>query len=92
MSDQTIDDFEVDAIARRCIIAGFIGFAVDFFDIYLPAMVLTPVITYFEPKDLSTTATTTIYYFTVATTFARPSLRRDHLRSLAIRSAAALSQ
>jgi hypothetical protein len=36
-----------EAVARRCIIAGFIGFAVDFFDIYLPAMVLTPVITYF---------------------------------------------
>jgi MFS family permease len=30
--------------------------------------VLTPVITYFEPKGLSTAATTTIYYFTVATT------------------------
>jgi MFS family permease len=57
-----------EVAARRCIIAGFIGFAVDFFDIYLPAMVLTPVITYFEPKGLSATATTTIYYFTVATT------------------------
>ncbi|MGD0432571.1 MAG: MFS transporter [Acetobacteraceae bacterium] len=66
MSDQMISDTAVNAIARRCIIAGFIGFAVDFFDIYLPAMVLTPVITYFEPKDLSTTTTTTIYYFTVA--------------------------
>jgi MFS family permease len=68
MSDELIADPGVNAIARRCIIAGFIGFAVDFFDIYLPAMVLTPVITYFEPKDLSTTTTTTIYYFTVATT------------------------
>ncbi|HEX3996488.1 MAG TPA: MFS transporter, partial [Acetobacteraceae bacterium] len=68
MSDRTIADPAVDAIARRCIIAGFIGFAVDFFDIYLPAMVLTPVITYFEPKGLSETTTTTIYYFTVATT------------------------
>jgi MFS family permease len=57
-----------NGIARRCITAGFIGFAVDFFDIYLPAMVLTPVITYFEPKGLSTATTTTIYYFTVATT------------------------
>jgi MFS family permease len=57
-----------EAVARRVIIAGFIGFAVDFFDIYLPAMVLTPVITLFEPKGLSSTATTTIYYFTVAVT------------------------
>jgi MFS family permease len=59
---------EPEAVARRVIIAGFIGFAVDFFDIYLPAMVLTPVITYFEPQGLSTKATTTIYYFTVAAT------------------------
>jgi MFS family permease len=54
--------------AARVIFAGFIGFAVDFFDIYLPAMVLTPVMTIFEPKGLSATATTTIYYFTVAVT------------------------
>lgn len=68
MSSNAISGASAEAAARRCIIAGFIGFAVDFFDIYLPAMVLTPVITYFEPKGLSTTATTTIYYFTVATT------------------------
>lgn len=54
--------------ARRAIVAGFIGFAVDFFDIYLPAMVLTPVMALFEPKGLSATVTTTIYYFTVAAT------------------------
>jgi MFS family permease len=58
----------VETVARRVILAGFIGFAVDFYDIYLPAMVLTPVITLFEPKGLSSTATTTIYYFTVAVT------------------------
>ena len=45
----------------------------DFFDIYLPALVLAPVMTYFEPKGLSPTATTTIYYFTiVATLLGRP--------------------
>ena len=60
--------YQPEAVARRVIIAGFIGFAVDFFDIYLPAMVLTPVITLFEPKGLSSAATTTIYYFTIATT------------------------
>lgn len=54
--------------AVRVILAGFIGFAVDFFDIYLPAMALTPVMSYFEPSGLSATTTTTIYYFTVATT------------------------
>jgi MFS family permease len=59
---------KLPASARRVILAGFIGFAVDFFDIYLPAMVLTPVMGYFEPSGLSATTTTTIYYFTVATT------------------------
>ena len=59
--------------ARRAIFAGFVGFAVDFFDIYLPALVLAPVMAYFEPKGLSSTATTTIYYFTiVATLLGRP--------------------
>lgn len=59
--------------ARRAIVAGCIGFAVDFFDIYLPALVLVPVMSYFEPKGLSSTATTTIYYFTiVATLLGRP--------------------
>lgn len=67
MSTALVSD-NPEAVARRVIIAGFIGFAVDFFDIYLPAMVLTPVITLFEPKGLSSAATTTIYYFTVAVT------------------------
>ena len=60
-------------LARRAIFAGFVGFAVDFFDIYLPALVLAPVMGYFEPQGLSATATTTIYYFTVvATLLGRP--------------------
>ncbi|HVC61171.1 MAG TPA: MFS transporter [Acetobacteraceae bacterium] len=59
--------------ARRAIVAGFVGFAVDFFDIYLPALVLVPVMGYFEPKGLNSTVTTTIYYFTiVATLLGRP--------------------
>ena len=59
--------------ARRTIVAGSVGFAVDFFDIYLPALVLVPVMSYFEPRGLSSTASTTIYYFTiVATLLGRP--------------------
>jgi MFS family permease len=54
--------------ARRTIIAGCIGFAVDFFDIYLPILAMAPVIGYFEPKGLSPAATTTIYFFTFAAT------------------------
>ena len=59
--------------ARRTVLAGFIGFAVDFFDIYLPVLALAPVIGYFEPPGLSSTASTTIYFFTFAATlFGRP--------------------
>lgn len=54
--------------ARRAVLAGCIGFAVDFFDIYLPVLVLAPVITYFEPKGLSSATSTTIYFFTFAAT------------------------
>jgi MFS family permease len=59
--------------ARRAVFAGCIGFAVDFFDIYLPVLALAPVIRYFEPQGLSATASTTIYFFTFAATlFGRP--------------------
>lgn len=54
--------------ARRTILAGCIGFAVDFFDIYLPILAMAPVISYFQPKGLSPAATTTIYFFTFAAT------------------------
>ncbi|MGH7044019.1 MAG: MFS transporter [Acetobacteraceae bacterium] len=58
---------------RRAVFAGCIGFAVDFFDIYLPVLVLAPVIGYFEPKGLSPAASSTIYFFTFAATlFGRP--------------------
>jgi MFS family permease len=54
--------------ARKVVLAGCIGFAVDFFDIYLPILVLAPVTGYFEPKGLSPAATTTIYFCTFAAT------------------------
>ncbi len=59
--------------ARRAVFAGCIGFAVDFFDIYLPILALAPVISYFEPQGISSSASTTIYFFTFAATlFGRP--------------------
>lgn len=58
---------------KRAVFAGCIGFAVDFFDIYLPLLALAPVIAIFEPKGLSPTASTTVYFFTFAATlFGRP--------------------
>ena len=58
---------------KRTVFAGCVGFAVDFFDIYLPVLALAPVVGYFEPPGLSAAASTTIYFFTFAATlFGRP--------------------
>ena len=54
--------------ARRALIAGCVGFAVDFFDIYLPVLALAPVTKYFQPPGLSPAASTTIYFFVFAST------------------------
>jgi hypothetical protein len=54
--------------ARRALIAGCVGFAVDFFDIYLPVLALAPVTEYFQPPGLSGTASTTLYFFIFAAT------------------------
>jgi MFS family permease len=54
--------------ARHAVLAGCIGFAIDFFDIYLPVLVLAPVMKYFDPKGLSGVMTTTLYFFTFAAT------------------------
>ncbi len=54
--------------ARRALVAGCIGFAVDFFDIYLPILALASVTRYFQPPGLSATASTTIYFFIFAAT------------------------
>lgn len=54
--------------ARKTVIAGCIGFAVDFFDIYLPILALAPVMAYFQPKGISPAASTTIYFFSFAAT------------------------
>ncbi|HZB91328.1 MAG TPA: MFS transporter [Stellaceae bacterium] len=53
---------------RKAMIAGCVGFAVDFFDIYLPVLALAPVTKMFQPPGLSPTATTTIYFFVFAAT------------------------
>ena len=73
MSSGLIGSENLSRDARRAVFAGCIGFAVDFFDIYLPVLALAPVIGYFEPKGLSSAASTTIYFFTFAATlFGRP--------------------
>lgn len=59
---------ELTPEARRTIFAGCVGFAIDFFDIYLPVLAMLPVMDYFEPTGLSPAAKTTLYFFTFAAT------------------------
>ena len=67
------DTDRLSPAVRRTVFAGCIGFAVDFFDIYLPVLALAPVISYFEPPGLTAAASTTVYFFTFAATlFGRP--------------------
>jgi len=54
--------------ARKAIAGAFVGLAVDFYDIYLPVIALTPAIIYFIPKNLpvQTVATLSFIIFAVA--------------------------
>ena len=51
---------ELTLAAKKAIAGAFFGLAVDFYDIYLPTVALTPAIIYFQPKNLpaSVVATT----------------------------------
>lgn len=53
---------------KRTILAAHIAFFVDMFDIYLPIIALGPAMSYFMPKDLSVSVSTTIFYITFAAT------------------------
>ncbi|MER7922349.1 MFS transporter [Streptomyces sp. NPDC096057] len=54
--------------SRRAVRAAFLGFFVDYFDIYLPVVALAPAIGYFQPADLSPQLATTLYYVSFAAT------------------------
>ena len=51
--------FAVDTrrAGRRALIAAFVGFFVDMFDVYLPTVALGPAMAYFQPDTMSK------YYF-----------------------------
>lgn len=51
---------------RRALLAAFLGFFVDMFDIYLPVVVLAPAMVYFEPDSLSPVLKSTLYYIVFA--------------------------
>ncbi len=53
---------------KRTIFAAHMAFFVDMFDIYLPIIALGPAMSYFIPKNLSVSASTTIFYVAFAAT------------------------
>jgi MFS family permease len=59
---------ELSPAAKKAIAGAFFGLAVDFYDIYLPTVALTPAIIYFLPKNLpaSVVATLNFIAFSVA--------------------------
>lgn len=54
--------------SRRAARGAFFGFAVDYYDIYLPVVALAPAIHYFQPASLSGSLETTLFFLTFAFT------------------------
>lgn len=59
--------------AKRALKRAFVGFWVDYYDIYLPVVALAPALAYFQPPNLSPALTLSLFYLTFAATLiARP--------------------
>lgn len=59
--------------SKRALKRAFVGFAVDYYDIYLPVVALAPALSYFQPANLSPAMTLSLFYLTFAATLvARP--------------------
>ncbi|MBO0706505.1 MAG: MFS transporter, partial [Candidatus Dormibacteraeota bacterium] len=54
--------------ARKAALGAFFGLWVDFYDIYLPIVALTPAIAFFEPKGLSPALAATFGFLIFAVT------------------------
>ncbi|MER6988256.1 MFS transporter [Saccharopolyspora hirsuta] len=54
--------------AKRAVKGACFGFFVDYFDIYLPVVALTPAIAYFQPPDTAPAVAATLSYITLALT------------------------
>jgi MFS family permease len=57
---------EANVKAKSTLWAAFLGFFVDMYSVYLPIVALAPAMIYFQPKDMSSTLSTTIYYIIFA--------------------------
>ncbi len=51
---------------RRALVAAFFGFFTDMIDVYLPVIALGPAMAYFEPKNLPSAISSTLYYLIFA--------------------------
>lgn len=58
----------VSPAARNATIGAFLGLAVDFYDIYLPVVALTPALLFFEPASLPATTKATLFAVVFAVT------------------------
>ena len=57
---------ELTPAAKKAIAGAFFGLAVDFYDIYLPTVALTPAIIYFQPKNLPASVVATLGFIVFA--------------------------
>ena len=53
---------------KKTIIAAWLAFSVDMYDVYLPIIALAPAMIYFTPAGLRSSIATTIFYTTLAIT------------------------
>ncbi|WP_028938027.1 MFS transporter [Pseudonocardia spinosispora] len=61
-------DDKLSPTAKRAIRGACFGFTVDYFDIYLPVVALTPAIAYFQAEHTSASTAATLSYITLAVT------------------------
>jgi MFS family permease len=62
------DEDRLSAAGKRAVKGACFGFFVDYFDIYLAVVALTPAIAYFQPQHASPTTAVTLSYITLALT------------------------
>jgi MFS family permease len=63
-----VETRELTTHGRKAIAGAFFGLAVDFYDIYLPTVALTPAIIYFFPKSLPVQTAATLNFIVFAVT------------------------
>ncbi|GAA5173066.1 MFS transporter [Pseudonocardia eucalypti] len=68
MTSAVVESERLGPTAKRAIRGACFGFTVDYFDIYLPVVALTPAIAYFQPAHTSPATAATLAYVTLAVT------------------------